>query len=197
MRTDEVLAMFASAGALLSGHFQLSSGNHSDRYLQCALVTQHPAAARRLAAALAEAFAGKRIDAVLGPAAGGIVIAQEVAHALADAGVTGVRAMFCERREGIMRLRRGFTLAPGENVLAVEDVVTTGGSVREAVDLARAQGADVVGVGSFIDRSTEPVDLGAPWHALARVEARIYAPGECPLCRRGVPVVKPGSRGAS
>lgn len=193
----EVLEIFQRVGALQSGHFALSSGNHSDRYLQCALVTQHPGHAARLAEALAEAFRGQTVGAVLGPALGGIVIAQEVAQALYRAGQTGVRALFCERVDGKLTLRRGFTLSPGERVLAVEDVVTTGGSVKEAIALARAAGAKVIGAGCFVDRSASEPDLGAPLTALLKVTAAIYAPDACPLCEQGLPVNKPGSRGAA
>lgn len=194
MSPEEVQAIFEKADALLSGHFALSSGNHSNRYLQCALVTQYPEYAKALADALAQKFADQEIDAVLGPAVGGIVIAQEVAQALSRAGKR-CRAIFCERVEGKMTLRRGFSLAAGEKVLAVEDVITTGGSVKEAIELAQAYGVDVIGVGTFIDRSSEAPDLGAPMKALLKVEASIFSPEECPLCKEGTEAVKPGSRG--
>jgi orotate phosphoribosyltransferase len=215
----EVLKTFQKVTALQTGHFALSSGNHSDTYLQCALVTQYPEAAALLAAALAEHFLAKDITVVLGPAIGGIVIAQEVARALflkdakperysnvdvfdrpqrefhqKDLAHT-IRAVFCERVDGKMALRRGFTLSAQDKVLAVEDVITTGGSVKEAVELARSSGAQVVGVGSFIDRSTGPLDLGAPLSSLLKIKAAIYPPDACPLCKQGLPVNKPGSRG--
>jgi orotate phosphoribosyltransferase len=195
MTSAEVLKVFEDVQALLSGHFLLSSGNHSNRYLQCALVTQHPRVAARLAEALAQAFAAEALDVVLGPAVGGIVIAQEVAQALSRAGNAKVRALFCERVDGKMSLRRGFALQPGERVLAVEDVITTGGSVKEAIALAKAAGATVVGVGSFIDRSAAPPDLGAPFTSLLKISAEIWTAEQCPLCRQGTPAVKPGSRG--
>jgi orotate phosphoribosyltransferase len=195
MTSAEVLQVFEEAQALLSGHFLLSSGNHSNRYLQCALVTQQPRVAARLAEALARPFVSESLDVVLGPAVGGIVIAQEVAQALSRGGNGKVRALFCERVDNKMALRRGFSLQPGERVLAVEDVITTGGSVKEAIALAKAAGATVIGVGSFIDRSAAPPDLGAPFTSLLRIQAEIWAPEQCPLCRQGTPAVKPGSRG--
>ncbi len=195
MKPQEVQRIFEKAQALLEGHFVLSSGNHSNRYLQCALVTQFPAFAAQLAEALAQPFVGQNVDVVLGPAVGGIVIAQEVAQALYRAGNQKVRAVFCERVEGKMALRRGFTLNTGERMLAVEDVVTTGGSVREAVELAKQHGVEVLAVGCFVDRSQGKAAVGAPLHGLLQMEAAIYAPGECPLCQQNLPAVKPGSRG--
>jgi len=195
MTPEDVRKIFEESHALLSGHFILSSGNHSNRYLQCALVTQYPEAAASLASALAAPFQNLNVDVVLGPAVGGIVIAQEVAQALARGGNRKVRAIFCEREQGQMVLRRGFTLHPGERVLAVEDVVTTGGSVKEAIGLAKSFGANVIAAGSFVDRSPAPPDLGAPLTALLKVGAEIYPPDHCPLCREGSPAIKPGSRG--
>jgi orotate phosphoribosyltransferase len=195
MNAEEILRIFEGSQALLNGHFLLSSGNHSNRYLQCALVTQDPKAAAQLSEALAHPFLGQAIDVVLGPAIGGIVIAQEVAQALSRGGNEKVRALFCERVDGKMALRRGFALRPGERVLAVEDVITTGGSVKEAIALAKEAGALVVGVGSFIDRSAAAPDLGAPLTALLKIQADIWAPEACPLCKAGTPAVKPGSRG--
>jgi len=195
MTPAEVLKVFEEVRALLSGHFLLSSGNHSNRYLQCALVTQHPRVAARLAEALAQSFLSQPIDVVLGPAVGGIVIAQEVAQALSRGGNHKVRALFCERVDGKMALRRGFSLTSGERVLAVEDVITTGGSVKEAITLAKAAGAEVIGVGSFIDRSATTPDLGAPLTSLLKIQAEIWPPDQCPLCQQGSPAVKPGSRG--
>lgn len=184
-----VLALFRARGAFLEGHFRLSSGLHSGGYLQCALVLQDP----RDAAALGEAIAARvrdlRIDAVVSPALGGIVIGHEVARAL------GVRAIFAERHDGALTLRRGFALAPGERVLVVEDVVTTGGSTRETMEVARAAGAEVVGAASIVDRrGGAAAALGVPYHALQALDVPAYDPASCPLCARGVPVVKPGSR---
>lgn len=192
MTTEEVLQIFEQNGALLKGHFLLSSGLHSSRYLQCALVLQHPVIAGNLGAELARLVAadGKipKIEAVMAPALGGIIVAHEVARAL------GVRALFTERQDGVMKLRRGFQLTPREHILVVEDVVTTGGSTREVMQVVSDSGALAVGAGSLIDRSGGSVDLGVPRHALAVLEVPVYQPGDCPLCREGSPAVKPGSR---
>lgn len=185
----EVRQIFAKSGAILSGHFILTSGRHSDTYVQCALVLQYPEYAARLGGALAAYFQGMGVNCVVGPALGGIIIAYEVARAL------GVRALFTERVGGAMQLRRGFTLVPGEKVLVVEDVVTTGGSVKEAAAAVSALGAEVVGFGALIDRSGGQTRFGAPFYALLRVTAVTWDPDECPLCRQGIPAVKPGSRG--
>ncbi len=195
MTGPEVQKIFESAQALLSGHFLLSSGKHSNRYLQCALVTQQPVMAAQLADALAQKIVATEVSVVLGPAVGGIVIAQEVAQAITRAGNSKVRAIFCERVDNKMTLRRGFAIKPGEKILAVEDVVTTGGSVKEAMDLAKSLGGELAGVAAFVDRSVTTPDLGAPLTSLLKVQADIYSPETCPLCRQGIPIVKPGSRG--
>src|SRR3954468_24851888 len=188
MTRDELLDLFRRSGALLEGHFRLTSGLHSPGYLQCALVLQHPREAEACGTAIAERVRGLGVSVVLSPALGGIVIGQEVARAL------GVRAMFAERQDGRLMLRRGFSLAPGERVLVVEDVVTTGGSTRETIDVARAAGAHVVGAASIIDRSGGNQGLDVPYHALVPISLPTYQPEACPLCARGLPVVKPGSR---
>jgi orotate phosphoribosyltransferase len=186
--TDSVLDRFRHAGALLEGHFRLTSGLHSPGYLQCALVLQHPADAEACGAEIAARLRGLDAQVVLSPALGGIVIGQEVARAL------GVRAIFAERQDGELMLRRGFSLAPGERVLVVEDVVTTGKSTRETIDVARAAGGLVVGAASIIDRSGGQQSLDVPYHALAAVALPTYQPDACPMCAAGQPVVKPGSR---
>ncbi len=195
MKTEEVLQIFEQNEALLKGHFLLSSGLHSSRYLQCALVLQHPAIAGRLGAELAKLAAADglipRIDAVMAPALGGFIVAHEVARAL------GVRALFTERQDGGMKLRRGFQLTPGEQIFVVEDVVTTGGSTREVMDVVSELGGMTVGAGSLIDRSGGAVDLGVPRHALAVLEVPVYQPNDCPLCSEGTPAIKPGSRPGS
>ena len=183
-----ILDRFRRVGGLLEGHFRLTSGLHSAGYLQCALVLQHPREAEACGAALAEQLRGLGAQVVLSPALGGIVIGQEVARAL------GVRAVFAERQDGRLVLRRGFTLEPGEKVLVVEDVVTTGGSTRDTIDVARAAGAVVVGAAAIIDRSGGQQRLDVPFHALAEVSLPTYDPESCPLCLAGQPVVKPGSR---
>src|SRR3954469_2529344 len=185
---NDVLDRFRRVGALLEGHFRLTSGLHSSGYLQCALVLQHPAEAEACGAAIAERVRSLGATVVLSPALGGIVIGQEVARAL------GVRAIFAERQDGKLTLRRGFSLSPGEKVLVVEDVVTTGGSTRETVDVARAAGAQVVGAASIIDRSGGNQGLDVPYVALVPISLPTYQPEACPLCARGLPVVKPGSR---
>ena len=185
---DFVLDRFRQSGALLEGHFRLTSGLHSTGYLQCALVLQHPAEAEACGAEIAGRVRALGVQAVLSPALGGIVIGQEVGRAL------GVRAIFAERQDGKLMLRRGFSLASGERVLVVEDVVTTGGSTRETIDVARAAGAVVVGAASIIDRSGGQQSLDVPYHALATVSLPTYQPDACPLCAAGQPVVKPGSR---
>jgi orotate phosphoribosyltransferase len=185
---EAVLDTFRRVGALLEGHFRLTSGLHSSGYLQCALVLQHPEEAAACGAAIADRVRSLGVQAVLSPALGGIVIGHEVARAL------GVRALFAERQDGTLTLRRGFTLSPGERVLVVEDVVTTGGSTRETIDVARAAGATVAGAASIIDRSGGQQALDVPYYALATVSLPTYQPDSCPLCAAGTPVVKPGSR---
>ncbi|OFW15252.1 MAG: orotate phosphoribosyltransferase [Acidobacteria bacterium RIFCSPLOWO2_12_FULL_67_14] len=188
MSDVDVIDRFRRAGALLEGHFRLTSGLHSSGYLQSALVLQHPREAEALGAALAARFQGLGVQAVLSPALGGIVIGQEVGRAL------GVRALFAERQDGKLTLRRGFALEPGERVVVVEDVVTTGGSTRETIEVARAAGARVVAAGAIIDRSGGGQPLDVPFHVLAAVSLPTYEPERCPLCLAGEPVVKPGSR---
>jgi orotate phosphoribosyltransferase len=175
-------------GVLKEGHFLLSSGRHSGQYMQCAQLLQYPAEAERAGHALAQLFADQPVDTVVGPALGGVIIAHETARAL------GVRCLFAERKEGRMSLRRGFTVQPGERVLAIEDVVTTGGSVREVVDLLESMGTEVVGVGAIVDRSGGTASFRQPFRSLMSHTIESYPPEECPYCREGVPVVKPGSR---
>lgn len=188
MDAADVISRFRRAGALLEGHFRLTSGLHSPGYLQCALVLQHPREAEALGEALAALVRAAGPQAVLSPALGGIVIGQEVGRAL------GVRALFAERQDGALTLRRGFALSPGEKVVVIEDVVTTGGSTRETIEVARAAGAEVVAAGAIIDRSGGEQRLEVPFHGLAKVSLPAYAPESCPLCLAGQPVVKPGSR---
>ena len=188
MDASAVLDRFRRAGALLEGHFRLTSGLHSGGYMQSALVLQHPHEAEALGAAIAALVGGLGVQAVISPALGGIVIGQEVGRAL------GVRAVFAERQEGKLTLRRGFTLSPGEKVLVVEDVVTTGGSTKETIDVARAAGADVVAAAVLIDRSSGGNAVDVPFYALATISLPTYQPDACPMCQEGKPVVKPGSR---
>ena len=180
--------MFRRSGALHDGHFRLSSGLHSPGYLQCALVLQHPHEAETLGAALGAMVRSLGAVTVLSPAMGGIVIGQEVGRAL------GVRAIFAERQDGVLTLRRGFALDPGEKVIVVEDVVTTGGSTRETINVARAAGAVVVGACAIVDRSGGKQGLDVPFRSLLPMNVTTYQPDACPLCQQGIPIVKPGSR---
>ncbi len=188
MDSATVLDLFRRAGALLEGHFRLTSGLHSERYLQSALVLQYPDLATRLGHALGERARALAPTVVLSPALGGIVIGQEVGRAL------GIRAIFAERQEGRLTLRRGFTIAPTDRVLVVEDVITTGGSTRETMDVARETGASVVGASAIIDRGSDPSRITLPLVSLVQMEVPTYQPESCPLCAKGVAVVKPGSR---
>ena len=185
---DELLDIFRKSGALLEGHFRLSSGLHSSGYLQCALVLQHPAVAEALARVIAAKVRELRATVVLSPALGGVVIGQEVARAL------GVRAIFAERQDGVLTLRRGFMLSEADRVLVVEDVLTTGGSTRETMQVATAAGAHVVGAASIVDRSGGKAAFDVPFITLLDIDLPTYQPDACPLCAQGLPVVKPGSR---
>jgi orotate phosphoribosyltransferase len=198
--SDSILQTFRETGAYLKGHFRLTSGLHSSEYLQSALVLQHPKLAERFGQGLAESLSQgmpkDQVQIVVSPALGGLIIGHEVARAM------GARFLFTERDpagpqakgSAKMTLRRGFFLTPGETAVVVEDVVTTGGSTREVIELLRAAGVQVLGVGSIIDRSGGRVDLGVPRVALATLDAVAWTPEECPLCKEGLPVVKPGSR---
>jgi orotate phosphoribosyltransferase len=189
-----VLDLFSKTGAYLRGHFRLTSGKHSGEYLQSALVLQYPAHAEQLGRLLAEAFrhaVPEPIKTVASPALGGLIIGHETARAL------NARFLFTERDiAGKMSLRRGFHFEPGEAVVVVEDVVTTGGSAREVVEIALAAGARVLAAGSIIDRSGGAVDIGVPRLALQTLHVATYDAGRCPMCDAGIPVVKPGSRAA-
>jgi len=193
LQGEEVLKIFEATGAYLRGHFRLTSGLHSPEYLQCALVLQYPEHAERLGGALAarlrEILPQEVIRVVASPAVGGLIIGHEAARAL------GARFVFAERdAEGKMTLRRGFSVQPGETAVVIEDVVTTGGSTREVVDLLSAAGARVLAAGSIIDRSGGEASVGAPRVALATMRVVAHPPDDCPLCRSGMPVTKPGSR---
>lgn len=184
---EDLLDVFRRSGALLDGHFRLSSGLHSSGYLQCALVLQHPGRAEELGRALAVRAADLRPTVVLSPALGGIVIGHEVGRAL------GIRAIFAERVDGALMLRRGFTVSESDRVLVVEDVVTTGGSTRETMQVARAAGGQVVGALSIVTRGGGQA-FDVPYHTLLEIELPTHEPDQCPLCAKGLPVVKPGSR---
>jgi orotate phosphoribosyltransferase len=188
MTPSDVLDLFRRSGALLEGHFRLSSGLHSGRYLQSALVLQFPELASALGAALGARARHLQPTAVMSPALGGIVIGQEVGRAL------GVRAIFAERQDGTLTLRRGFALGPEDRVLVVEDVITTGGSTRETADVATASGASVVGVAAIVDRGADLSRLNVPMFSLVQLEVPSYQPDGCPMCADKQPIVKPGSR---
>ncbi|WP_124727684.1 orotate phosphoribosyltransferase [Staphylospora marina] len=175
-------------GVLKEGHFLLSSGRHSNRYMQCALLLMHPSDAEETGRALADRFRDLSVDIVVGPALGGVIIAHETARAL------GVPCLFAERREGVMTLRRGFSVKPGQKVLVVEDVVTTGGSVKEVIALLEETGAEILAVGSIIDRTGGNNPFPVRYEALMSVEIESWTPEECPLCKQGIPAEKPGSR---
>jgi orotate phosphoribosyltransferase len=189
MKQSDALDMYRRTGAYLEGHFRLSSGLHSPGYLQSALVLQHPDDAAALGQGIAAHVGRLEPSVVLSPALGGLIIGHEVARAL------GVRAIFAERAGGAaLQLRRGFTLLPGDRVLVVEDVFTTGKSTRETIEVAREAGAEVVGAAAIVDRSGGTIEFGVPSRALVSLTVPVYEPGTCPLCAQGIPVVKPGSR---
>ncbi len=195
---DEIVKILETAGAIRHGHFELSSGLHSGTYVQCALVLQYPRFAEKLGAALAALFSDARIDAVVSPALGGLIVGQEVARALPQPKDTiggGVPAMFVERdASGTMTMRRGFSLQPDQHVLLVEDVWTTGGSTQEAIRVVEEAGGRVVAVGAFIDRSGGALEFPVESQALLELKIASYQPEECPQCRQGSVAMKPGSR---
>jgi orotate phosphoribosyltransferase len=188
MTPEQILLHFEETGALLNGHFLLSSGLHSPKYLQCALALQYPADAAKFGKAIAEHFVDKEIDTVASPAIGGLVIGYAVAAAL------NKRFLWTERQNGEMTLRRGFRLRPGERILVVEDVITTGGSTRECIAAIESNGGDVVAAASIIDRSNGAADVGVPRIALVSLEVPTYTEGQCPMCFNDDKPIKPGSR---
>lgn len=186
---EQILELFKQCSALKEGHFLLTSGRHSNRYLQCALVLQYPAVAARLCAELIKKIPDyQEIEVVIGPALGGVTLAYEMASQLKAI------ALFAEREDNVMTLRRGFQIEKGAKVLVVEDVITTGGSVKETVQVVEAQGGQVVGIASLVDRSNGKVELGYPLYSALSMEVVSYLPEECPICKEGLPLVKPGSR---
>jgi orotate phosphoribosyltransferase len=188
MNSDQILEQFRSSDALLDGHFILSSGLHSPQYLQCALALQYPPDAAKFARAIAERLAAEEFDTVASPAIGGLVIGYETAKAL------NVRFIWTERQDGIMTLRRGFSVKENERILVVEDVITTGGSTRECIEALEKLGAKITAAASIIDRSNGKADVGVMRIALAVLDVPVYKPEDCPMCHRGVEAVKPGSR---
>jgi len=188
MTETEILSIFKKTEALFTGHFLLTSGRHSDRYFQCAKVLQYPEYTEMLCKMIAENFKGAEIDTVIAPAIGGLVVGQEVARQL------NKRFIFAEREDKKLSLRRGFSLDENEKVLVCEDVVTTGGSVFEVIDIVKSNKAEVVGVGFIVDRSNGKVNFGYPQFSTLKMEVVSYSPDECPLCREDIELVKPGSR---
>ncbi|MDD4957387.1 MAG: orotate phosphoribosyltransferase [Candidatus Omnitrophica bacterium] len=190
MQEKEIIEIFSEINAYQTGHFLLSSGLHSGSYLQCALVLQDPIIASRLCAPLAERFKDKAPDLIIGPAMGGVVLAYEIARHL------NARAIFTERNaEGKMTLRRGFRAIPANRILIAEDVLTTGGSVREVISLLAEDGMEPVGIISLVDRSGGTLDFGGiKYESLLKLNVPTFRPEECPLCKEGLPLVKPGSR---
>lgn len=186
----DLLSEFRDSAALLDGHFSLSSGLHSSQYLQCALALQYPADATRYGRDIAEMCADANIETVASPAIGGLVIGYATAAAL------NVRFLWTERQNGEMVLRRGFTLRPGEKVLVVEDVITTGGSTRECISALTAAGGNVVAAASIVDRSGGTADVGVPRTSLVTLDVPVFSPDVCPMCAQGLKAVKPGSRSA-
>ncbi len=188
MTREEKINLLEEAHVLQTGHFRLTSGRHSDKYMQCARVFEDAKYSEAICADIAEAFKDKNVELVVGPAVGGIIISYEVSRQL------GVRNIFAERENGVMTLRRGFGIEPGTRVLVVEDTITTGGSVKEVIALVKEKGGEVIGVGSVVDRSNGTVDFGVPLHAAVSMEVVSYEEADCPLCKQGLPIVKPGSR---
>lgn len=190
MTREEIVAVFERTGVMLKGHFLLTSGRHSDVYMQCARLFEYPEDSALLCGALAKKLkdAGVKADLVVAPAVGGVIMGYEMARAL------GARSIFSEREEGKMTFRRNFTVHPGEKVVVAEDVITTGGTVAEVVKLVKEAGGEVVGVCSMVDRSNGKADFGVPFYPLLAMEVVNYAPEECPQCKEGAPLVKPGSR---
>lgn len=189
MTNQELLTAFEELGVLQTGHFRLTSGLHSEQYMQCAKLFEYPRKAQAIVATLLSRLP-EGIETVIAPAIGGVTVGYELARQL------GCRFIFAERQEGEMVFRRGFSLKPGEKVLAVEDVVTTGGSVQEVVNLAKECGAEILGVATIVDRSQGKADFGVPFYSLVSMQITVYQPEECPLCSQGTPLSMPGSRKA-
>lgn len=185
---DKLKDIFTKTGVLQKGHFELSSGRHADKYLQCARVLQYPKYADMLGEEMAKIWQDTEIDVVIGPALGGVVISYTTGRAL------GTRAVFSERKKGKMQLRRGFNIKQTENVLVVEDVVTTGGSVREVIELLEDLNTNIVGISSLVDRSCGEVEFAYPFKSLLQIDVASYPPEDCQLCQNNIPIDKPGSR---
>ncbi|MEW5842431.1 MAG: orotate phosphoribosyltransferase [Bacteroidota bacterium] len=188
MKNENILEIFKQTNALLSGHFLLTSGRHSNQYFQCAQVLQYPEHNEKISGMIANFFENYEIDIVISPAIGGIVVGQEVARQL------GKKSIFAEREDKALTLRRGFQIEEGKRYLVCEDVVTTGGSVFEVMEIIRNNGGIVAGVGYIVDRSNNKVQFGVPQFSTLQLEVVSYLPDECPLCKQGISATKPGSR---
>ncbi len=188
MTNEEIIKAFTDAEALLEGHFLLRSGLHSNRFFQAALVMQYPDVAEKLCAELAKSYIDKGIQVVISPAVGGLIVGQEIARAL------GVKAIFADKVNDELVLKRGFSIASGEKVLVAEDVVTRGGRVQQTVDLVRSLGGNVAGIAVLVDRSAGNAKFDVPLKSLCQLELATYEPESCPLCKNGLPLVKPGSK---
>jgi orotate phosphoribosyltransferase len=188
MLLEQVHEIFKRTGVMQEGHFKFTSGRHSNRYVQCARLFEHPSDSVLICTDVAETFRDKNIDLVVGPALGGIIMAYEISKIL------GVRNIFAERENGLMTLRRNFEVSSGSRAIVVEDVVTTGNSVREVVDLQRRSGLDVAGVACVVDRSNGKVEFDLPFHAVATMNIESWEPENCHLCKQGLPLTQPGSR---
>ncbi len=188
MTEEQIISIMEDAGALLTGHFQLRSGLHSPRFFQAALLLQYPDKAETVCKFLAEKFRGEKIDSVISPAVGGLIVGQEVARAL------GCKAIFADKEDGQLVLKRGFSIKPGEKVLVAEDVVTKGGRVQQTIDLVRSLGGDVVGAAVLVDRSGGTAKFDVRFESLLKLNLPTYEPNACPLCKAGIPVDRPGSK---
>lgn len=188
MTEQEIIEILESSGALLNGHFQLRSGLHSNRFFQAALLLQYPDKAETVCKFLAEQYKDCGATAVISPAVGGLIVGQEVARAL------GIRAIFADKEDGELVLKRGFTIAPGEKILVAEDVVTKGGRVQQTVDLVRAKGGEVVGIAVIVDRSGGDASFDVPFKSALKLSLPTYDPAECPLCAQKLPIDRPGSK---
>lgn len=188
MKQEEIRELLVETDVIQEGHFVLSSGRHADIYMQCAKILQYPKHASTLAAEIAKKWEDHKIDVVIGPALGGVVLSYAVAEEL------GVRSIFSERKNGEMKIRRGFELKAGENVLVVEDVVTTGGSVKEVLAVLEKKDVEIVGLSSIVDRSNGKVKFDYAFKSLLPIDIKSYKAGKCDLCQKGIPITRPGSK---
>lgn len=188
MEEKRVLEILKECDALLEGHFLLSSGKHSNKYVQCAKVLRYPNFAEKVLKVVVDKVKDLEIDKVVGPAMGGVIVSYEIGRQL------GKEAIFTERKDGVMQLRRGFKIDKGDKILITEDVVTTGKSSLEVKDIIEKFGGEVIGIACIIDRRADNVDLGLPIFSAIKLDIKTYDENECPLCKKGLPIEKPGSR---